>query len=214
MNRALFIYGGWEAHQPQQIAELFADELQQRDFETVMESSLDILSQPDELKNFSLIFLCWTSGQLIIEQSQGLQEAVRAGVGLGGVHGGLGDAFRGCTAYEWMVGGHFVGHPYVGKYAVRLTNPEHPITREMPASFIYNSEQYYMLIDPMVDVLAETDYSYENRSCIMPVMWTKRWGHGRIFYNALGHKAEEFEKYPDVRLMTVRGLLWAARCIG
>jgi hypothetical protein len=49
-------------------------------------------------------------GQLSREQSAGLQQAVRAGTGLAGIHGGMGDAFRGNLEYEWMVGGHFVGH--------------------------------------------------------------------------------------------------------
>ena len=123
----------------------------------------------------------------------------------------MGDAFRGRVEYQWLVGGQFLGHPYVGEYTVELTAAESPITKGMPKSFKYNSEQYYMGIDPVINLLAYTTYEFEGQKCKMPVMWTKTWGKGRVFYSALGHVAEEFRKYPDVLEMTTRGMLWAAR---
>lgn len=210
MKKVLFIYGGWEGHQPKEVVELFAGEMQKQGFETQIETSLNILEDAEKLKEFSLIFPCWTMGEISKEQMQGLDAAVRSGVGLGGVHGGMGDSFHGCLAYEWMVGGHFVGHPYVGEYQVDVTNREHPIMDGMPESFSYNSEQYYMMVDPGIEVLAQTDYIHENRTVKMPVVWTKSWGKGRVFYNSLGHAVQEFADYPAVREMTVRGLLWAA----
>jgi type 1 glutamine amidotransferase len=126
------------------------------------------------------------------------------------VHGGMGDAFRGRLDYEWMVGGHFVGHPHVGDYTVRITNPLHVITEGLPASYAYKSEQYYMMMDPVVDVLADTVYVHEGRSLTMPVVWTKKWGAGRVFYNALGHHPDEFTTCAEARRLTVRGCLWAA----
>lgn len=149
-------------------------------------------------------------GTLTKEQSAGLCEAIRGGVGLGGIHGGMGDAFRGDLDYEWMVGGHFVGHPHVGDYTVRITDAASPITEGLPGSFVYQSEQYYLLVDPGVHVLADTVYEHEGRRITMPVAWTKTWGKGRVFYNALGHQPDEFERFPEARRLTVRGLLWAA----
>lgn len=210
MKKVLLLHGGWDGHQPKEITELFDGELRVKGFETQLESSLDILADVEKLYEFSLIFPCWTMGQISDEQLQGLDAAVRSGVGLGGVHGGMGDAFHGCLSYEWMTGGHFVGHPYVGEYRVDITDDTHPIMAEMPESFLYNSEQYYMMIDPGIKVLAETDYVCENSTVKMPVVWVKSWGKGRVFYNALGHELREFNDYPAVRIMTVRGLLWAA----
>jgi uncharacterized protein len=122
----------------------------------------------------------------------------------------MGDAFRGDLDYEWMVGGHFAGHPHVGEYTVRITDSTHPITAGLPAQFAYRSEQYYMLMDPGVHVLAETDYVYEDRTVRMPVAWTKPWGRGRVFYCSLGHDPAEFTTYPAALELTVRGLRWAA----
>ena len=211
MNRqALIVAGGWPGHEPDVIASLFREDLKTAGFSVRVETTLDIFADP-RLPSYDLIFPCWTMGQLDEAQAAGLQAAIRSGSGLGGIHGGMGDAFRGQLDYEWMVGGHFVGHPCVGDYTVRLTSADHEITQGLPCQFNYNSEQYYMMVDPGITVLAETTYEYEGRRCTMPVVWVKHWGKGRVFYSALGHKAREFLDHPHVRQMTVRGLLWAAR---
>ena len=46
--------------------------------------------------------------------------------------------------------------------------------------------------------------------CIMPVVWKRRWGRGRVFYSSLGHVAKDFD-VTEARVITERGLLWAAR---
>jgi type 1 glutamine amidotransferase len=211
MKRALIIAGGWDGHHPEKIAELFSGELQKSGYRVQIEKNLDALDSPTLSDDFDLIFPGWTMGQLTGTQSKGLSNAIRSGVGLGGIHGGMGDAFRGNLDYEWMVGGHFVGHPHVGDYLVEKTAISHEITDFLPGSFSYKSEQYYMMIDPGITVLADTAYTYEGRTCRMPVIWTKYWGQGRVFYSALGHQPQEFIDYPEVLAMTVRGLLWATR---
>ena len=210
MKKALIFQGGWEGHKPETFAERFRAELAARQVEAEVSASLDCLNDAEKLKNYDLIVPCWTCGALSEDQAKNLAGAVKGGVGLAGIHGGMGDAFRGCIDYEWMVGGHFVGHPHVGDYTVRLTSARSPITEGLPAEFAYKSEQYYMLVDPANHVLADTIYTYEGRECVMPVVWTKSWGEGRVFYSALGHLYEEFELYPASLTMAVRGLLWAA----
>jgi type 1 glutamine amidotransferase len=209
--QALLIHGGWSGHHPEKIVQLFANALGAHGVETHIESSLDCLADTETLKTYDLIFPCWTMGQLSDAQGKGLQEAVRSGVGLGGIHGGMGDAFRGNLDYEWMTGGHFVGHPYVGDYDVDILDTGHSITQGLPSRFAYRSEQYYMMIDPGIHVLADTEYVYEGRSCRMPVAWTKHWGQGKIFYSALGHQPDEFSDFPHAHTLTIQGLLWASR---
>ena len=211
MKSALIFWGGWDGHTPEQTAELQAGELRKNDFEVRIENKLDSLADAEQLKKLDLIIPMWTMGQIAKEQSAGLRQAVQSGVGLAGVHGGMGDSFRGDIDYQWMVGGQFVGHPYVGEYTVTRTKVKSPITEGLPAAFTYNSEQYYMLVDPANEVLAETVYDWQGAKVTMPVVWTRKWGEGRVFYSALGHVAEEFKKYPAVLAMTTRGMLWAAR---
>ncbi|TAG29272.1 MAG: hypothetical protein EAZ36_04320 [Verrucomicrobia bacterium] len=210
MKSVLFITGGWDGHRPEEIVRIFSEELKAHGLRCEISHSLDVLSDPARLASFALIFPCWTMGTLTDAQEQSILAAVRAGTGLAGIHGGMGDAFRGRLDYEWMTGGHFVGHPHVGDYAVRITDWASPITAGLPAHFAYRSEQYYLLVDPGVHVLADSEYLFEGRAVRMPVAWIKTWGAGRVFYNALGHQPDEFIRFPAARRLTVQGCLWAA----
>ena len=211
MKKALIFYGGWDGHDPEACATLFADELRKHDVEVTVSDHLDDLNDAETLKGYDLITPIWTMGEIEKESCDTLLNAVKEGTGFGGFHGGMGDAFRGNIEYEWAVGGLFVGHPHIGEYSVRLTEKQHPITEGLPVEFSYRSEQYYMLTDPGNDVLADTVYTHDGRRTVMPVVWTRTSGKGRVFYSALGHQAQEFHDYPEVKDMTVRGLLWAMR---
>lgn len=210
-KKSLMVWGGWDGHTPKEMTELLADGLRKRDFKVTIETDLEVFVDAEKLATYDLITPVWTCGTLSPEQCKGLTTAIHGGVGLAGVHGGMGDAFRNSLEYQWMVGGQFVGHPHVGEYEVRVTNPFCPIMQAVKPWFAYNSEQYYMLVDPGVCVLADTQYTYEDRKVTMPVVWNKMWGKGKVFYNALGHVADEFVKHPDVLEMSLRGMVWAAR---
>ena len=210
-KKALIVWGGWDGHTPKETGETLAAGLREKGFDVRVEAALAPLADVAALKQLDLIVPIWTMGTIEKEQWKALNEAVRSGVGIGGVHGGMGDAFHGSLAYQWMCGGQFVGHPYVGEYVVQLADEVSPITAGMAQCFKYTSEQYYMITDPGNTVLAETMYQFEGRRVRMPVVWTKKWGEGRVFYSALGHRAEEFIKFPEVLAMTIRGLLWAAK---
>jgi len=208
---ALIVWGGWDGHTPKETAELLAAGLRENGVAVRVENSLQPLEDVAALKALDLIVPVWTMGDMSDAQWQGLHQAVHdAGVGLGGVHGGMGDAFRNRLDYQWMVGGQFLGHPYVGPYTVRVRQPKNVIMEGLPKQFDYSSEQYYMQVDPGIDVLADTVYSYEGQAVNMPVVWVKSWGKGKVFYSALGHSAEELKKHPQVVEMSIKGLLWAA----
>jgi len=208
--KALIVKGGWEGHDPEGIAEVFAGQLQGAGFQVEVAEQLEVFDDKAKLAEQSLIVPVWTMGKLTKEQFAHLNEAVRGGVGLAGVHGGMCDTFKTSFGYMWMTGGQFLGHPHIGEYTVRLTGQPSPITDPMPRHFTYKSEQYYMMVDPGNVILADTLYEHDGRRVIMPVVWTKTWGAGRVFYSALGHCAQEFADYPDVLAMTVRGFQWAA----
>jgi type 1 glutamine amidotransferase len=82
------------------------------------------------------------------------------------------------------------------------------------SSFAYRSEQYYMHVDPSNEVLATTTFSGEHapwtEGVVMPVVWKRRHGQGRVFFSSLGHVTSEFA-VPEMRTILLRGLLWAAR---
>jgi type 1 glutamine amidotransferase len=143
-----------------------------------------------------------------------LLEAVKSGVGIAGWHGCMADSFRNDTEYQFMVGGQWVAHPgNIIDYTVQVTKPDDPIVEGI-SEFAMHSEQYYMHIDPIIEVLATTTFNGEHAPWIagstVPVVWKKRWGEGKVFYSSLGHVAKDFD-VPEARTIMQRGMLWASR---
>jgi type 1 glutamine amidotransferase len=217
MKSILLFHGGWPGHEPAECASLFAAELSARGFAVESHDSLACLDDAARLASFDLIFPLWTMGTITKEQEKNLVDAVTAGTGLGGFHGGMGDAFRGAISYQWMVGGIWAAHPDdVRPYRVNITaaGRADPILAGID-DFDVNTEQYLMLVDPANEVLATTVLQSVSapwtNDVVMPVVWKKRHGAGRVFYSALGHKAQEFRDVPQQLELTLRGIAWAAR---
>ena len=216
MKKALIVYGGWDGHEPEPCAKLAADLLRKEKFEVELSTSLDVFTDAAKMSGLSLVVPAWTMGQIQPEQTRGLLDAVLSGVGIAGWHGGMCDAFRNDTEYQFMTGGQFVAHPG-GQvdYTVNIADAKHEITRELK-DFQVKSEQYYMHTDPGNKVLATTTFSGKHdgidwiKGTVMPVVWIRQFGKGRVFYSSLGHVAKEFD-VPEVRELTRRGMLWAAR---
>jgi uncharacterized protein len=214
MKKVLVIYGGWDGHSPKATSELVAGDLRGAGFDVAISDTLDALLDEPKLKTYDLIVPNWTMGQLTGDQEKALLQAIAAGAGLGGFHGGMGDAFRGATGYQFAVGGQFVAHPDNMKdYVVHIAKASDPIVAGLK-DFTVHSEQYYMHVDPSNEVLATTAFETKDapwvNGTVMPVVWKRKFGAGRVFYQSVGHGPKEFE-IPEVREITRRGLLWAAR---
>ena len=211
---ALIVCGGWEGHDPEATSAVAADWLRQADYTVAVTTDMAVYEDEDTLLALDLIVNNVTMGNITDVQCRGLRTAVESGVGLGGWHGGLGDAFRGNPEFQFLVGGQFVAHPgnHID-YTVHITQPDDPIVAGLE-DFEVHSEQYYMHVDPLNEVLATTTFTGDHvpwvKGCVMPVVWKRRWGQGRVFYSALGHDAAEFE-HPQLRTILERGLLWASR---
>ena len=213
-RKALMVYGGWEGHEPKQTVDAFAPLLDEAGFEVTLSDTMDSYLDKDLMQSLSLVVPCWTMGKMEGEQEKGLRQAVESGVGLGGWHGGMCDAFRNACGYQMMTGGQFVGHPDgIKDYTVNITKTDDPIVAGL-SDFQMHSEQYYMHTDPGNEVLATTTFDAESApwvsGTVMPVVWKRMWGQGRVFYSSLGHVATDFE-VEEAKEIQRRGLLWAAR---
>ena len=208
--------GQTDGHEPKQCVDIFAPWLEEQGFAVEVSDTLDAYLDAEKLKRLDLIVQVFTMSQITREQERALLDAVRSGVGLAGWHGGLADSFRNNTEYQFMVGGQWVAHPgCVIDYEVNITDHEDPITRGL-SDFKMRSEQYYMHVDPLNEVLATTTFSGEHapwiEGVVMPVVWKKTYGKGRVFYTSLGHVAKDFE-VPQAREIVQRGMLWAAHAL-
>lgn len=167
--------------------------------------------------DLSLLIPIWTMGEIKPEYVANVSEAIAGGVGLAGCHGGMCDAFRNNTEWQFMTGSQWVAHPGNDgtEYRVNICEGSSDIVKGL-SDFTVKSEQYYIHVDPAVKVLAQTRFPVadgphaSNGEVYVPVVYTKLWGKGRVFYNSLGHVANVFDIYEAKELMR-RGFVWAAK---
>jgi len=197
------VFAGGAVHDWKGCSEAIIDALSQRDeFEiTKIEEDLSALVAPN-LDPYDLIVFYYTVGEITDAQKNGLLNHIASGKGYVGVHSAA-DSFRECPEYRAMVGGHFVTHPRYREYQVNIVDSAHPITEGLN-EFMVTDEQYILDYDTRVHVLASALW----KGAAAPVVWTKGWGKGRVFYLALGHDAAacRHEKFP---ILLQRGALWA-----
>ncbi len=213
MREALIVWGGWHGHEPEQCAAIVSSMLGDHGFKVRVESSTRAFADP-ALAGLSLVVPIFTMAKIEKDEVANLSQAVRGGVGIAGFHGGMCDAFRDSVEYQFMTGGQWVAHPgNVIDFRVDIARRDDPVMAGIE-DFDYRSEQYYMHVDPSNEVLATTTFSGEHapwiEGVVMPVVWKRRHGQGRVFYSALGHVAKEFD-VPQMRSILERGMLWAAR---
>jgi type 1 glutamine amidotransferase len=216
---ALIVWGGWDGHEPKPVADIIQGVLAAHGFDVEVSDTLDAFLDADRLKTLDLIVPVWTMGKITGDQVNGVTAAVRNGVGMAGCHGGMCDSFREATEWHFMTGGQWVSHPGNSgvTYTVKITDPGHFVTQGT-SDFTVTSEQYYMHTDPANKVLATTEFPSPgadgphvgNGPVAMPVVWTKMYGAGRVFYTSLGHNAATVSEPDPLRVLT-RGLLWAAK---
>jgi type 1 glutamine amidotransferase len=216
MKKALMTWGGWEGHTPQASTERFAPFLREHGYDVTIVDTLDVYLDEPFMRSLDLIVPVWTMSTITKEQEQGLLDAIASGVGVAGWHGCMADSFRNNPAYQFMVGGQWVAHPgNIIDYTVNVTNHDDPITAGL-RDFDMHSEQYYMHVDPAIEVLATTTFSGDFggqpwiAGTVMPVVWKKMWNRGRVFYCSLGHVASDFDVL-EARTIVERGMLWASR---
>jgi type 1 glutamine amidotransferase len=213
-KKVLFVWGGWMGHEPDKCRDIFVPWMKAEGADVIVSDSLDAYLKYDLKKDIDLVVQAWTMGQIEGNQENALLEAVRGGVGLAGWHGGLGDSFRNNTEYQFMVGGQWVAHPGgVIDYRVNIIDHDDPLTKGL-SDFEMHSEQYYVHVDPNVKVLATTTFNGQHADWIdgniVPVVWKKYYGRGRVFYSSLGHVADDF-KVPQALEIQKRGIIWASQ---
>ena len=213
MREALIVWGGWNGHEPEKGAAIVREMLEGEGFKVFVENTTEAFADP-AIRDMHLIVPIITMSKIEKEELDNLTAAVRGGVGLGGYHGGMSDAFREAVDYQFMCGGQWVAHPgNIIDFRVSIKDRDDPITEGVD-DFDYHSEQYFMHMDPSVHVLATTRFNGDHAPWIdgveMPVAWKHQYGAGRVFHCTLGHVASEFQ-VPQMKTLVHRGLMWAAR---
>lgn len=216
MRQALVVRGGWDGHAPVECTDRFVPFLKEHGFEVRISEDLAVYTDPDRLAATDLVVQCWSMGQITDEQARGLAAAVAAGTGLAGWHGGIVAAFD-SWPYLHLTGGRFAYHPpgfVEHDLSVVAGQERHPIMAGVGTVRLH-TEKYWVLTDPLCDVLATVTFPAEpgapwQRAVAVPAVWTRRWGTGRVFVSTVGHRPADLDA-PQIRGLTERGMLWAAR---
>ena len=228
---ALVVRGGWDGHSPVEATDRFIPYLADQGFHVQVEDDPQIYADADLMARTDLVLQCNTMNTISKEALAGLMTAVAAGTGFGGWHGGIADSYRNSSDYLHLVGGQFACHPPKEPheldpdggaannflhYTVNIVPEaaEHPIVAGIE-DFELFTEQYWVLSDDYIDVLATTTLRARecdpwHRPVTSPAIWTRAWGQGRIFVATPGHSPDILD-HPSVRTVVERGLLWASR---
>jgi type 1 glutamine amidotransferase len=226
---ALVVRGGWDGHHPVEATDLFVPFLRENGFDVSVDDDPEVYADAARMAEIDLVVQSVTMSQCSNEAVRGLRDAVAAGTGLAGWHGGIADSFRASSDYLQLVGGQFATHPskhpdlVVGdqtdnylEHTVEIT--ELGRTREITRGiedFTLTTEQYWVLHDDLIDVLATTTHPVQpyhpwHRPIVSPAIWTRDWGQGRVFVSTPGHSLDVLQ-HADVRTIIERGMLWVAR---
>ncbi|HEU5223850.1 MAG TPA: ThuA domain-containing protein [Candidatus Lumbricidophila sp.] len=228
-RNALIVRGGWDGHAPVEATNGFIPFLEASGFTVRVEDSTAVYADAEAMAATDLIVQCVTMSTIEDAEFVGLRAAIEAGTGFTGWHGGIADSYRNKAEYLQLVGGQFVTHPSCDPaiacpeeercflpYTVNLTDlgRTHEITAGIE-DFDLKTEQYWVLHDDLIDVLATTthpapDYHPWHREVTSPAIWTRLWGKGRIVVTTPGHSLDVLAN-PNVRTIIERGMLWAAR---
>jgi len=219
MRKALIVWGGWPGHHPEEGARAVEKMLTEDGFAVELSTDYETFARAD-LKEFSLIVpdVTWhpiAETAVSDDAINNLVAAVRSGVGFGTFHGSA-VAFPWAVNYHYMMGAQWVQHPgdATVEYRIHVEKPFDPVMEGI-ADFAYKSEQYYLHVDPSIDVLATTLFTGERDEAAagikMPVAYKRQFGKGRVFYSSLGHLPSEWDTFPQAGTILRRGLNWAAR---
>lgn len=165
---------------------------------------------PVALRHAVAVMFLLTTGELPMNAAdkRALVAFVRGGGGLIGVHSAT-DTFHHWGAFKEMIGAEFSHHPRPSTQRVMVTDHSTPATRKLPATFRIHEEFYVFKHNPRphVHVLAQLDTGRGGPD--RPLVWCRRFGRGRVYYDALGHFAATWHNRHQLTLMS-GGIEWAA----
>ena len=159
-----------------------------------------------KLSGFDLCILCLTpGGELTDEEEKSLVDFVDGGKSLLAVHSATVVDEKNAKYIE-LIGGRFVTHSPYHEFEVKIEDVEHPVTKDLEDFKI--SDELYVLDREPEDVHVLATAVWEDKT--QPMVYTKRYGKGKVLYNALGHNELSFNN-PAFRKLIVQGIKWSLR---
>jgi uncharacterized protein len=186
-------------------------------FDVVATKDLAFLSSVSLPAYDAVVF--FTTGELPISDADkgNLLAWIKSGKGFTGIHSAT-DTFYQWPEYGEMIGGYFDGHPWHQEVKVKVEDPKHPATRGLPAVWTVNDEiyQYRSWDRSKRHVLLSLDTSsvdlkkegVKRTDGDFALAWTSTYGKGRVFYSALGHRDDLWQR-PEYQQFLAGGIRWS-----
>jgi hypothetical protein len=93
--------------------------------------------------------------------------------------------------FRHVLGASYTGHPPIRTFKVKVTSPNHPITKGV-RDFVVTDEQHYMEYDKdpkfiFLETVNEEGLTYQKYGATAPGGWAFDYGKGRVCYMSPGH---------------------------
>ena len=165
------------------------------------------------LRRADAVVFAHTSGELPLPDRSAFLRFVRRGGAFVATHSGS-DTLHDWPGYERLLGAEFLRHGAIQPGRILVDRRPHPVTRGLGPARDLTDEFYEFAAAPLpgtrvllrLDPASVSDEVGQN----LPLVWTRRYGQGRVFYDALGHVPTTWERRAH-RLILARGIAWALR---
>lgn len=161
----------------------------------------------------------YTTGELDMDQEQKaalLSFVKEDGKGFIAGHSAA-DTFAQWPEYGEMLGARYDSHPWDQQVKIRVEDRNFPAMTHFPPSIELSDEIYQfkdwfrdkvrvlLSLDPQsvdlnVKAVRRTDKDFA-------LVWVKKYGKGRVFFNALGHRDDIYDR-PDIQKMMLESVKW------
>jgi hypothetical protein len=147
------------------------------------------------------------------EQGKAVRQFVEAGGSAlflhNSTHVGLSD-----PDFRHVLGAAYTGHPPIRTFKVKVTNPDHPITKGVK-DFVITDEQHYMTYDKdpkflFLQTVNEEGLTYQTYGATAPGGWSYDYGKGRVAYLSPGHMLSDLWN-PEYIKLQQNAVRWIMR---
>jgi type 1 glutamine amidotransferase len=176
------------------------------------DEELQTKTTPAALKRYDGVIFAQTTGDIPLADRAAFLDYIRAGHAFIGIHSAT-DTFHNYPDFIKMIGGEFDSHGAQVSVTMRVADRKHPATKHLGATYTVMDEIYRIknFGRDNVHVLLDSDrHPNTGVQDYHPLAWASRYGRGRVFYTALGHREDVLES-TDYRQHLLGGILWALR---
>lgn len=165
----------------------------------------------------AVVFMSTTGDPLgTQEQKDAFQRYIQKGNGYVGVHAAADSGYN-WAWYGKLVGAYFKQHPAIQQATVKVEDPAHPSTKDLPATWTRTDEWYDYQANPRgtVHVLTSMDeksYTGATMGADHPNTWCQDYDGGRSWYTGLGHLKENYSE-PNFLKLLLGGIQTAAGAV-